>query len=121
MHPHDAHLLRIKLESADIPVVVSDDSTVSVAPHLANAIGGVRVQVPDEYVGKAQAVLLEKPDTINLRDDLVCPKCGSTDIAQALHEKRSYVASFLVLLLMMIPLPLVKRRYQCNQCKHLWK
>ena len=31
MRPHDAHLVRIKLESIEIPAVVSDDITVSVA------------------------------------------------------------------------------------------
>jgi len=119
---HDAHLLRIKLEGLEIPAVVCDDATASVAPHLTNAIGGIRVQVSDEDFIKAQASLQEEqPSSVDLREGLICPNCGSSDIAQALHEKRFYGLSFLISLSIMIPFPLVKRRYCCNNCTHKWK
>ena len=118
----DAHLMRIKLEGHDIPAAVLDDLTASVMPHMTNAIGGIRVQVPDEHFSKAQQILREdQPLSADLREDLICPSCGSSDIAQALHEKRSYLASFLILFLVMLPFPLIKRHYQCNECNHLWK
>lgn len=78
MHSHEAHLLRIRLESVEIPAVVQDDYTVSAVPFLANAIGGVRVQVPDEYYSAARAALGEEPDTVNPRDELVCPNVVQT-------------------------------------------
>ena len=122
MRPEDAHLLRITLEGHDIPAVVCDDLTTSVMPYIANAIGGVRVQVTDEHFCRAQEALRgAQPVSINLREDLACPICGSSNIAQALNEKRSYWVSFLILFLVMLPFPLIKRRYQCNECNHLWK
>jgi len=122
MRSDDAHIMRINLEGHDIPAVVLDDFTASAMPHMTNAIGGVRVQVSDENFLKAQEVLrVERPLSSDLREGFVCPNCGSNDIAQALHEKRSYFVSFLILFLVMLDFPLIKRRYQCNQCKHLWK
>jgi len=122
MHPADAHLLRIRLAGIEIPAVVCDDATASVMPHMANAIGGIRVQVADDHFCMAQEALREEqPLSANLREDFVCPNCGSSDVEQALNEKRSYLLSFLILFLVMLPLPLVKRRYQCKQCSHLCK
>jgi hypothetical protein len=123
MTSHDAHMLRIRLESAGIPAQVSDDTTASIAPHLANAIGGVRVQVPEEAFVEAKEFLGHETteDEVDLREELVCPKCGSQNIAQALHEKRSWFISFLMLILAGLYLPLVKKQYQCNDCNHLWK
>ena len=118
---HEAHLLRIKLEDCGVPAIVSDDITAGVAPYLTNAIGGIKVQVADEDFDKAQAALQEEQPAVNLRENLTCPACGSPDVAQALHEKRSYFLSFLILLLIMLPVPLIKRRYRCNNCNHLWK
>ena len=118
----EAHLCRIKLENSGVAAIVVDDITAQVAPHLANAIGGIRVQVPDDEIENALVVLREeRPPQPDLREGLTCPKCGAEDVAPAIHEKRSYVLSFLILILMMFPFPIIKRRYQCMKCNHLWK
>jgi len=120
----DAHLLRIRLEGAGIPAIVPDDATLSVAPYLANAIGGIRVQVADDDFERASALLEsenEQSEDVDLREGLVCPHCGSTNIARDLDEKRSYFFSFLILILLLLPVPFIKRRYRCNDCNHLWK
>ncbi len=121
MNAHEAHLLRIKLEDSGIPAIVCDEITAGTVPHLTIAIGGIKVQVSDEDFGKAQAVLLEETPLAGFRDNLTCPKCRSTNIAQALHEKRSFFISFLFLLLTMIPLPIVERRYRCDNCNHVFE
>jgi hypothetical protein len=121
MNSQDAHLLRIRLADEGISATVCDEATTAIAPHYINAIGGIRVQVQEEDFAAAGVIAGRDAPNVDMREGMVCPECGSSDIDQALNAKRSYVLSFLVLILMMLPLPFVKRQYRCNQCNHLWK
>ncbi len=60
--PEEAHLLRMRLEAGGIEAFLLDENLVQVDWLLANAIGGVRVQVNDEDVAAAGA-LLEAQDS----------------------------------------------------------
>ena len=55
--PEDAHLLRMRLEAGGIPAFIQDENLVQIGWLLANAIGGVRVQVADEDVASARELL----------------------------------------------------------------
>ena len=55
--PEDAHLLCAHLEGSGIPAFVRDGQTVSTDWALSNAIGGVKVEVADEYYDAALAVV----------------------------------------------------------------
>ena len=121
MNIHDAHLLRIQLGDEGISATVCDEATTAIAPHYINAIGGIRVQVSDSDFADATIIAGHNDNKIDLREGMVCPKCDSSDIDQALNAKRSYFLSFLLLFLVMLPLPFIKRQYRCNQCNHLWK
>lgn len=55
--PAEAHALRLHLEAAGIPVFLADELTVAMDWLLSNAIGGVKVQVPEEYVEKATSLV----------------------------------------------------------------
>ncbi len=55
--PEDAHLIRATLEGSGIAAFVRDDTLVSVDWVLANAIGGIKVEVADEDLVQAEAVL----------------------------------------------------------------
>lgn len=55
----EANLLRAMLEAAGIPATVADANLVQANPWMANAVGGVRVQVPASFVGKAKAAIAE--------------------------------------------------------------
>jgi hypothetical protein len=52
-----AHAMRVHLEAAGIPVFLADELTVAMDWLLSNAIGGVKVQVPERYAERAQAIL----------------------------------------------------------------
>jgi len=52
-----AHLLRSHLEGSGITVFVRDDQTVSVDWGLSIAVGGVKVEVPDEEFAAATELL----------------------------------------------------------------
>ena len=53
----EAHAMRVQLEAAGIPVFLADELTVAMDWLLSNAIGGVKVQVPDRYVERATHLL----------------------------------------------------------------
>ena|SRR5947209_7117107 len=52
-----AHAMRVQLEAAGIPVFLGDELTIAMDWLLSNAIGGVKVQVPERYAERATQVL----------------------------------------------------------------
>ena len=52
-----AHAIRVRLESEGVPVFLFDEFTVSMDWLLSNAIGGVKVQVPEPYLERARNIL----------------------------------------------------------------
>ena len=59
--PAEAHAMRVRLEAAGIPVFLADELTVAMDWLLSNAIGGVKVQVPERYVPRATRLLKGLP------------------------------------------------------------
>lgn len=55
--PGEAHAIRMRLESEGIPVFLFDEYTVTMDWLLSNAIGGVKVQVPDHCLERAREIL----------------------------------------------------------------
>jgi hypothetical protein len=56
---HKADLAKVKLEQAGIPAFVTDREVVAMDWLLAPAVGGVKVQVAEEYLDQAEAILNE--------------------------------------------------------------
>jgi hypothetical protein len=57
--PDDAHLLRMRLGAAGIEAFLQDENLVQLDWLLSNAVGGVRVQVADDDLPAALALLAE--------------------------------------------------------------
>jgi len=55
--PGEAHAIRMRLEAENIPVFLFDEFTITMDWLLSNAIGGVKVQVPDHALERAREVL----------------------------------------------------------------
>ncbi len=87
-NPLDAHVAKGLLESEGIPVVLHSEHHVWSAWPYSQALGGVRLQVPEEHVreardllarqrgGEFERALAEQQDAPEIR----CPRCGSTDL-----------------------------------------
>ena len=62
--PYEAHLARARLEAEDIPAFVMEEHTINMQWLYSNALGGVRLQVPQGFEADAAAVLAEnrEPD-----------------------------------------------------------
>jgi hypothetical protein len=54
---YDADILKIELDKNDIQSFIIDEHTSVAAPHLINALGGIRVQVYQKDAEKAISVL----------------------------------------------------------------
>lgn len=119
----EAGLAKSKLEAAGIPCFLDNEYTVGVNWLYSNALGGVKLKVPEEDAEEAKAIIEEIIEPIapeeseGLLPDSSCPACGATEI-----ETRNYTRKFAALtLLISVPLFLFWKRYSCKSCGHRWK
>jgi len=122
--PIEANVAKGRLESEGVEVVLLDEHTVNINWLYSNAIGGVKLQVRESEVEKAQEILSrldeEEVSPEEESDDELthCPSCNSTNVTYELFSKRLF---FLSWLLLNFPLPFVKRSWRCKECDHHWK
>ena len=81
--PFDAHISKAQLDAEDIPSFIADEHTVNMQWMYSNAMGGVRLQVPEEYAEKATTILAgDRSDELMAEqggDFDKCLSCGSSD------------------------------------------
>jgi hypothetical protein len=123
--PYQAHLAKGKLEAEGIPAIVLDEHLVQINWNFSQAIGGVKVQVPEAALDQAREILksdyLEKlsaTDEAKLEPtpEDVCPKCGSDSISSHRYSLWSLVPSLLFLL----PIFFRREKWVCNDCGATW-
>lgn len=56
--PEEAHMLRLRLEAGGVSAFLQDENVVQIVP---NVFGGVRIQIAEEDMERAQAILGEEP------------------------------------------------------------
>lgn len=117
----EAHILRARLESHEIPAIVADEHLVTMDWLISNAIGGVRVRVPRTYLEQASCIVAELESgkyTLASEDEIKkCPRCRANNVKE---NRRSWKVSFLALFLFNFPLPFRSNAYKCLQCGHTW-
>ncbi len=57
LEPMDAHMLAACLQDRGVPAFVADADTVQTNMLLSIALGGVRLQVPEALIERAQAIM----------------------------------------------------------------
>ena len=133
--PYQAHLAKTRLEAADIPVFIRDEHLISINQLYSPALGGVKVQVPENHLKEAQAILASVPD-VELQDEealsatmpeehgprppesIECPHCGSEGFAEELHYP---IERFLNGLLLGLPYLWIGRPLHCRACDHTFR
>ena len=123
--PEEAHLLRTRLEAAEIPAFVQDEHFVQMDWFYSNAIGGVRVQVEDDDLADAREFLAaDSPQSAPDAVDVVCPVCGSHSIAPNEFPRRMAFLSLLifpVLSFFAAPCALFRRHQRrCAACDYVF-
>lgn len=126
-YPHEAYVIRGKLESEGIQTFLKDEMTVQVYNFYSNAVGGVKLQVPSEDVERALSIIdsvKEIPHEVvvfskkELAGTNTCPFCHSENIS------RTRKANWLTLLPYLIVgfiFPVFKKSYVCFDCGKEWR
>jgi hypothetical protein len=119
-HPHEAQLACSALQASGIEAIIADAHIVTANWLLSNAVGGVKVLVPAEDADAAREILdstavvqaSDRPET-NDATAIVCPRCGSGDVAPVTRGKRLAVLSWLIVSFPLFP---VRHRMRCQNC-----
>jgi hypothetical protein len=120
-NPMTAWIVRNRLADEGIEAFVVDEYVASMYWLYANAIGGIKVQVPREKLQQAGEVLArgksevfaDVPRSPVSPGTRVCPRCGSGD----LHRERFAVrVVFLCWLVFGLPIPVPSRTVECFDC-----
>lgn len=126
-YPHEAYVIRGKLESEGIQTFLKDEMTVQVHNFYSNAIGGVKLQVLSPDVERALSIIdsaKEIPNEVvifpkkELDSTSACPFCHSE------NTSRTRKANWLTLLPYLIVgfiFPVFKNQYVCFDCEKEWR
>lgn len=123
-HPAPAHIARLRLEADDIPCLIVDENLVATDWLYANAVGGVKLQVPADDAPRARDLLArpggEAPPGPGgtFPASGRCPRCGSDDAAPS---RLSRPLVLLSVLLLGLPLPMLLSRSRCGACGCEWR
>ena len=123
--PWDAYIVKGRLESEGITVFIANEHHIWVNWPLSNALGGVKLQVPNNQVEQAEQVIDLHMDGVytetleeNNDEQNVCPNCGSNEFTSRLP-----LAKLLLVLLTLgiaIIFPIRANKHKCLNCQQRW-
>ena len=128
VEPSEAHVVRALLESAGLPATVADEHHVTANYPISTALGGVRVQVPQEHF-EAAAELVAAYASGELERELesqlgeppeACPACGGHQLARHVPPGHKALA-VTVFLLGGATFPTRDTLVECRDCGHAWR
>ncbi len=123
-----AHIIKSRLEVEGIICTLRDEHTIVMQWAWANALGGIKLDVPPEQYELAKHILSEidseveadrqtigfEEDTAQLNpDNRICTHCGSKNTKNLEYSKR---ASFLSWIMLGFPIPLKTDKWHCFHC-----
>lgn len=117
-----ATVAKSMLDSAGIESFFVDDNVIRMDWFYSNAVGGIKLLVRDEDAAEARELLEgQAPEKFEVEgigeyEQPKCPNCGSLDVSyEELDRKIAHTG-----LLISIPIPAVKRGWNCHACGHSW-
>lgn len=118
--PYQAQIARAMLDAQGVPAFVADEHTINAQWLYANALGGVRLQVPVSALPRARDILagaaqFEDPPKSQV-DDWTCRSCGSNHTRFNLKGK---AWAFLFFFLVEFPIWPVGITRKCGECGHV--
>jgi DNA-directed RNA polymerase subunit M/transcription elongation factor TFIIS len=120
--PYEASLVQAKLDSFGIDASVADAEIIRMNWTLSNALGGVKVQVPETQAEEALRILAAAPgdESAEAQDEtevVTCPVCGSRNM-RFFQDKRG---SMLTWLLVGFPIIPSRSKWECADCGNKWE
>ena len=102
--PLDAHIAKASLESEGIPAYIADEYTINMQWLYSDALGGVKLYVPEEFETEAKAIL-----ALNFSEDVnsafeekleICAQCQSTNFINYTNYTKGKKPAFIVFILL---------------------
>jgi len=121
-YPAYAAVMKSKLESEGIVVLLRDEFTVGVDPFASQAIGGVKMDVHiEDYVKALGIIELNSAQGSGLTNNVKCPNCGKRAVReqQDITAARNFKERLLAVALSMNPFS-TAATYRCNHCEHIF-
>lgn len=121
--PEMAHIARSAIEAAGIECYVANENVVRLDFFWSQAMGGVKLFVPEADLERAREILLTEaqPEASEaaafLDEKQMCPACGSRRVRFVNEATALTKAAFFFC----IPLPFFRKTWRCNECRHEWK
>lgn len=110
----DVQIIKGKLESEGITVILKDENTVSIDPFASNALGGIKLQVYGSDRERAQEIFNEVRNyAVDENGELiVCPNCKATKSEVYYSRKGIFYKLF----------PFFEpKKYRCLNCNFITK
>jgi len=115
----EAIIIQGRLEAEGIRTFLADSLTIDTDPLVSNAIGGVKLQVWEEDVEKAKAVLdeISRYSVDDNGNAIQCPKCenNKVEMVTSIFDIKSFFAFMVGLFSLSLPL-YMKQKYRCSKC-----
>ena len=112
--PLQANILASRLEAEGVQCFIADAETIGLHGLLANAVGGVKIQVRQSDGPRAAAILRAN----TLPGSPPCPRCGSRDVRRKGLSMLAGILAVLTLGVLALFFPVV---WSCRGCSHRWK
>ncbi|MFT3703474.1 MAG: DUF2007 domain-containing protein [Agriterribacter sp.] len=111
----DANIILGKLQSEGIPCFLRDEYTVTIDPILSNAIGGIKLVVPESEVERAKELL--KSFDEEKKAVLQCPQCHSRNVEYISNPAKSgnWLSAIMGFFFASYALS-IKKVYHCFNC-----
>lgn len=120
-YPAEAAVMKAKLESENIEVILRDEITIGVDPFAAQAIGGVKMDVHTEDYIKALGIVETNAtdSSSSLTSNKTCPNCGKRSVRerQDITNARNFKERLQAVWLSIFPFG-SGDTYRCNHCEH---
>lgn len=110
----EANMIAGILENEGIKSFLQDEFTVTIDPILSNAIGGIKLVVPEEDAARALELL--KHEDERKQKLMACPKCGAKNVEYvSVAKARNWltaIATFILGSYAAAP----EKKYHCFSC-----
>ena len=109
-----ANIMLSRMQQAGIPCFLKDEYTVTIDPILSNAIGGIKLAVPERFATKAFAMLKQFEE--EYLQSAVCPQCGNNRISLVSKKGTANFITAILTWLFSSYAVAPEKIYQCLDC-----
>jgi DNA-directed RNA polymerase subunit RPC12/RpoP len=111
----DANIIMGRLEEEGINCWLKDENTVTIDPMLTNAVGGIKLMVPESQAGRTFELL--KQFRIEKKLLIKCTRCGSSDVELVTTPRKTsnWIGAIIGFLFMSFALS-GEKVYHCFDC-----